>query len=180
MFKRFGSTPMPILGSEVYAALERGILDVIGTYCFVTAVKQRLLETAPYVIEMGAGAHAPTPITINMDLWRSLPTHLKDIFMKTVDEIFEWKFVDLNVKLMEESVDEAMQMKAKFSTWSDVDIGKAKKIVQPAQINDWIEKVCPPNVNGREFQEKIDELIAKYEPHGKLKTPWEIYKKKYA
>jgi hypothetical protein len=68
---------------------------------------------------------------------------------------------------------------AKFSTWTESEIKKAKEIVQPAQTNDWIEKIATPNkFDGTAFQAKVDALIKKYEP-GKLKNPWETYLAKY-
>ncbi len=69
---------------------------------------------------------------------------------------------------------------AKFSKWSDAEIAKAKAMVQPAQVNAWIDKVSPlSQAESKEMQALIDKLIAKYEPQAKLKLPYEVYLQKY-
>ena len=177
---RLGARGMPIIAAEVYPSLERGILDGVFAYCFITADKAKLCEQAPYVVEIGAGAHAPTAIIMNMDLWKALPTNLKDVFLETVNEIHDWQYLKLYGRLLEETVDNMVKINAKFSKWPAAEIEKARRIVQPAQCDKWIEKVAKPlGFDGVEFQAKVDELIAKYEPEGKLPIPYDIYMKKY-
>jgi len=177
---RLGGRGMPIIAAEVYPSLERGILDGVFAFCFITADKMKLCEQAPYVVEIGAGAHAPTTVIMNMDLWKALPTNLKDICLETANDIYEWQYVKLYGRLLDESVDNIKKIGGKFSKWPDAEIEKARSIVQPAQCNAWIEKVAKPKgFDGVEFQARVDELIAKYEPQGKLPIPYDIYMKKY-
>ncbi len=177
---RLGGRGMPIVAGEVYTSLERGILDGVFAFAFVTAEKMKLHEQAPYVVEGGAGAHAPTTVVMNRKVWNSLPDDLKEIINKTADDIYKWKYVELYSKLTAESVDAMVKAGAKFSTWPKEEMEKAKKLVQPAQVDQWIEKIAKPmNFDGKAFQAKVEELIKKYNP-GKLKTPWEVYKEKYS
>jgi len=177
---RLGGRGMPIIAAEVYPSLERGILDGVFAFCFITADKMKLCEQAPYVVEIGAGAHAPTTVIMNMDLWKALPTNLKDICLETANDIYEWQYVKLYGRLLDESVDNIKKIGGKFSKWPDAEIEKARRLVQPSQCNAWIEKVAKPKgFDGVEFQARVDELIAKYEPQGKLPVPYDIYMKKY-
>jgi|GEM_PF-236552 TRAP-type C4-dicarboxylate transport system substrate-binding protein len=177
---RLGGRGMPVVAGEVYQALERGILDGVFAFCFITAEKMKLYEQAPNIIEIGAGAHAPTTVVMNLDLWNSLPKDLKDVFEMTANDIYEWKYLELYSKLLEESLDIMMDKGAKFTKWSDEEIKKATAMVQPAQVNDWAEKVAKPaGYNGYEFLDKVRALIAKYEAEAKLKNPYEIYESKY-
>lgn len=176
---RLGGQGMPIVAGEVYTSLERGILDGAFAFAFITAEKMKLHEQAPYIVEAGAGAHAPTTVVMNRNLWRSLPDDLKEIVNKTAEDIYNWRYVELYSKLTKESVDKMVSAGAKFSTWTDEEIKKATNIVQPAQYKYWIEKIATPNnFDGVAFQAKVDALIKKYEP-GKLMNPWETYKQKY-
>ncbi len=178
---RLGGRGMPVVAAEVYQSLERGILDGVFAYCFVTAEKAKLYEQAPNIIEVGAGAHAPTTVVINLELWKSLPPDLKAVFEKTAEDIYQWKYVELYSKLLEESMDIMIKKGCKFTKWSDAEIKKATQMVQPAQVNAWAEKVAKPaGFNGMEFLDQVRKLIAKYEPQGKLKNPYEIYLAKYA
>ncbi len=176
---RLGGQGMPIVAGEVYTSLERGILEGAFAFAFITAEKMKLHEQAPYIVEAGAGAHAPTTVVMNLALWRSLPDDLKDVINATVEDIYTWRYLELYSKLTEESVEKMLAAGAKFSTWSDAEIKKATETVQPAQINEWVEKIAKPNnFDGATFQLKVDQLIQKYEP-GRLKNPWETYKEKH-
>ncbi|BBO71485.1 C4-dicarboxylate ABC transporter substrate-binding protein [Desulfosarcina alkanivorans] len=176
---RLGGQGMPIVAGEVYTSLERGILDGAFAFAFITAEKMKLHEQAPYIVESGAGAHAPTTVVMNRKLWRSLPDDLKEVVNQTIADLYNWRFLELYTKLTEESVDKMVAAGAKFSTWSDSEIKKATNMVQPLQINEWVEKIAKANnFDGAAFQKKVDALIQKYEP-GKLKNPWETYKQKY-
>jgi len=178
---RLGGRGVPVIASEVYQSLERGVLDGVFAFCFITAEKSKLYEQAPNIIEIGAGAHAPTTVVMGLDLWNSLPDELKNIFQKTAEDIYNWKYLELYGKLLEESLDVMIKGGAKFTKWSKEEIKKATNIVQPAQVNDWAEKVAKPaGINGQEFLGQVRKLIAKYEPEGKLKNPYEIYQAKYA
>ena len=171
---------MPVVAGEVYTSLERGILDGVFSFAFVTAEKSKLHEQAPYVIEAGSGAHAPTTVVMNRTLWLSLPDNIKEVISKTADEIYDYKYLELYTKLIDESVDAMVKGGAKFSILPDSEIKKATGMVQPALVNEWAEKVAKPiGFDGNAFQKEIDALIKKYEP-GKLMNPWEVYKKKYA
>lgn len=178
---RLGGRGMPVVAGEVYQALERGILDGVFAFCFITAEKMKLYEQAPNIIEIGAGAHAPTTVVMNIDLWKSLPDDLKAIFEKTAEDIYNWKYLELYNKLLDESLDIMIKRGSKFTKWSAEEIKKATAMVQPAQINAWAEKVAKPaGFDGKEFIGRLRTLIAKYEPEGKLKNPYEIYVAKSA
>lgn len=176
---RLGGIGTPVIAVEVYGALEKRILDGVFSFAFVTAERMKLHRQAPYIVETGAGAHAPQSVVMNLKLWRSLPDDLKEIIRKTADDIYNWKYSELYSKLIGKSVDRMVRDGAKFSVWPDSEIAKASALVQPGQTNQWIEKTAKPlQINGKVFQKKIDELIKKYEP-GKLKNPWEVYQAKY-
>lgn len=177
---RLGGRGMPVVAAEVYQSLERGILDGVFAYCFVTAEKAKLYEQAPNIVEIGAGAHAPTTVVINLELWKSLPNDIKAIFEQTAEEVYKWKYVELYTKLLDESLEIMLKKGAKFTKWPDEEIRKATRMVQPAQVNAWAEKVAKPaGFNGLEFLDHVRKLIAKYEPEGKLKNPYELYAAKY-
>lgn len=172
---RLGAQGMPIVAGEVYTSLERGILDGAFGFAFITAEKMKLHEQARYIVEGGAGAHAPTTVIINRNVWRSFPDDLKEVVQSVVDELYESQYLKLYSRLTEESVANMVKAGAKFSILPEAEIEKAKKLVQPAQVQKWVDEIATPaGFDGAAFQKKIDELIAKYSP-GKLKTPWEVY-----
>jgi TRAP-type C4-dicarboxylate transport system substrate-binding protein len=117
---------------------------------------------------------------MNLDLWNSLDPELKAVFEAGINEIYEHQYVDMYGKWIDECVDGMVADGAKFSKWPDKEIAMAKAMVQPGQVNEWIENVCPlSKAECKEMQALIDKLIAKYEPKAKLKLPYEVYMDKY-
>jgi len=178
---RLGGKGLPVVAGECYSSLERGILDGTFAFAFISAEKMKLYEQAPYCIEGGAGGHAPSTVVMNLSLYNSLPDHLKEVINKAAEDIYNWKYLDLYSKLADGSVDVMAKAGVKFSTWSDSEIKKAANIVQPAQINQWVEKIAKPlHFDGEAFVKKVRALIKKYEANKvHLKTPWESYKERH-
>jgi len=177
---RLGGQGMPVVAGEVYTSLERGILDGVFAFAFITAEKMKLHEQAPYIVESGAGAHAPTTVVMNRPLWLSLPDNLKEVINSTIEDIYDHQYTELYSKLMIESVGAMVKGGAKFSILPDSEIKKAAAMVQPAIVNEWAEKIAKPlGFDGYAFINEIRALIKKYEP-GKLMNPWEVYKKNFA
>lgn len=175
---RLGGIGTPMAASEVYAALEKGTLNGVFAFAFVTAERMKIHEKAPYIVEVGAGAHAPSSTVMNIGLWRSLPDDLKTLIDQTAKEIYDSKYLEIYSELIGKSVERMIADGAKFSRWPDSEIEKAFKMVQPGQVSEWIEKTAKPlKFDGDAFQKKIAELIQKYHP-GKLRNPWEVYASK--
>jgi len=177
---RLGGQGMPVIASEVYTSVERGILDGVFAAAIVATQRLNVHQIAPYIIEGGAGAHAPTTVAMNRPLWISLPDDLKEIIAKTADDIYKWKYTELYGDLITESVAIMVKQGAKFSTLSDSEIKKAASLVQPALANEWAEKIAKPlGFDGVTFLKDVAELIKKYEASAKLLNPWETYLKNH-
>jgi len=178
--QRLGATGMPIAAPEIQTSLQRGIIDGIFASCFISVVPVKMHESAPYIIEAGAGVHAPMPVCMNMDVWKSLDPELKAVFEAGVKEIYDSKYLELYTDGIAKAVDEAVADGAHFSKWSPEDIARAKALVHPAQVNKWIKEICPlSQTECKQMQALIDKLIAKYEPNAKLKIPYDVYIDKY-
>ena len=178
--ERLGAVGMPISAPEVHTSLQRGIIDGMFASCFISIVPVKFHEAAPYFVETGAGVHAPVAVVMNLDVWKSLDPEIQAVFNAGVKEIYDHAYLDIYSNLIEKCVDQAVADGAKFSTWSPEDIAKAKALVQPGQVNNWIETVCPlAKADCAEMQALLNKLIAKYEPNAKLKDPYQVYVEKY-
>jgi len=58
VIESFGGIAVPMAAGEVYQALERGVLDGVYGFDFVTAVAYKLHEIAPNFHDIGDGPHA--------------------------------------------------------------------------------------------------------------------------
>lgn len=175
VIEALGGTAVPMAAPEVYTALERGVLDGVYGFDFITAVAYNLHEIAPHFTDIGDGPHAPAATVMNVDYWNSLPENVQKICNELVDEIYDSAYNTVIDRSTRQYVDRAVSEGVKFNIWSD-DLKKtARDAVQPAQVNKWVETVAKPNgIDGPEMQKLIDAAIAKHAPAGKLLRPEEI------
>lgn len=171
-----GGRAIPMAAPEVYSALERGVLDGAYGFDFITAISYALHEAAPYITEIGAGPHGPSATVIGIEVWEQLPEDVKQVMNELANEIYEGKYQEIYAEIAEDRVRKAMNEGAQFSTWNTEQIETARGLVQPEQVNQWVNTVArDAGIDGEEMQAIIDEAIERHDGDGVLKTPYEIY-----
>ncbi len=175
VIEALGGTAIPMAAPEVYPALERGILDGVYGFDFVTAVAYKLHEIAPNFYDIGDGPHAPAATIMNKQVYDGLPEDVRQVSDKIVGEIYESKFTEIYEDVLKRYVEKAEAEGATLNTISDAEKQRAKSLVQPAQVDRWTTDVAPQaGIDGERMQSMIADAIAKYDPQGKLRRPYEI------
>ena len=175
VIEALGGTAIPMAAPEVYPALERGILDGVYGFDFVTAVAYKLHEIAPNFYDIGDGPHGTSAVIMNKAVYDGLPDEVRKVSDEIVDEIYASKFAEIYGGVLERYVETAKAEGVQMNTISDEEKERARGLVQPAQVNKWIENVAPQaGVDGEEMQSLISDAIAKYDPEGVLRRPYEI------
>ncbi len=173
--ERLGATGVPMAAPEVYTALERGVLDGVYGFDFITAIAYKLHEIAPHFTDMGDGPHAPSAVVINTDFWDDLPSDIQSVCNDLVHEIYEEQYSKIMTEVLADYVKKAEDEGVEFNIWSDEAKAEAKKAVQPAEVEHWIETVAEPNnIDGEKMQKLIADAIEKYDSDGSLLRPEEI------
>ncbi|KRA64342.1 MULTISPECIES: C4-dicarboxylate TRAP transporter substrate-binding protein [Rhizobium/Agrobacterium group] len=175
VIERLGGIAVPMAAGEVYQALERGVLDGVYGFDFVTAVAYKLHEIAPNFYDIGDGAHAPAVTVMNRGVWEGLSDPSKKICTDLADELYTGKFTEIYETVLTDYVKKALSEGVKFTALSDAETAKARARVQPAEVDQWIETVAKPNgIDGAAMQELVEASIARHAPSGRLKRPGEI------
>ncbi len=175
VIEALGGTAVPMAAPEVYTALERGVLDGVYGFDFITAIAYNLHEIAPHFTDIGDGPHAPAATIMNLEYWNSLPENVQKICDELVDEIYGGQYSRVLEKSVAQYVERAKSEGVKFNIWSDDLKQAAKNAVQPAQVEKWVDTVAKPNgIDGLEMQKLIDAAIAKHGPAGDLPRPEEV------
>jgi TRAP-type C4-dicarboxylate transport system substrate-binding protein len=78
-YKALGAEVVYIKTSEVYSALQTGVLDAAGVSSMGWMYAMKLYEVAKYVLWPGTVDMGAQNIFVNMDAWKSLPDDLKAI-----------------------------------------------------------------------------------------------------
>ncbi|MYN13311.1 ABC transporter substrate-binding protein [Pusillimonas sp. TS35] len=175
VIERLGGTAVPMAAPEVYTALERGVLDGVYGFDFITAVAYKLHEIAPHFTDIGDGPHAPAATVINIDTWQSFPAGIQAACNEIVDEIYGGQYSSIMNKVLHDYVQKARKEGVKFHVLDDAQKKTAKALIQPAQVNKWSETVAKPaGIDAARMQALIDQAIAKHDPKGTLLRPSEI------
>ena len=107
VIEALGGTAIPMAAPEVYPALERGILDGVYGFDFVTAVAYKLHEIAPNFYDIGDGPHAPSAVIMNKAVYDNLPDDVRKVSDEIVDEIYGGKFSEIYGDVLSRYVDTA-------------------------------------------------------------------------
>lgn len=175
VIERLGGTAVPMAAPEVYTALERGVLDGVYGFDFITAVAYKLHEIAPHFTDIGDGPHGPSATVINTEVWNGFPPEIQALCNDIVAEIYAGKYTEIMSGLNQKYVDKAQKEGVKFSRLSDEQKKAATQIVQPAQVKKWETEVAKPaGIDGAQMQKLVDAAIVKYDASGTLKRPSEL------
>lgn len=177
--KTVGAIPMPIAAPEIYTSLERGVVDALLMVPVGFSLASHMDRVVPYVVDGGYGVCGPSATVMNKKLWDSLPADLKQIFIDVKKELMEGKWVELLQAFEDDCVDQMVARGAKFLKWDDAEVEKARNLVQPAEVDRWIQEMEKLGFkDARKFQKRAEELLAQSGP-SKFIPPHVYYEQKY-
>ncbi|NYZ16818.1 TRAP transporter substrate-binding protein [Azospirillum sp. RWY-5-1] len=87
IFAKAGAAPVNLPGSEVYTALEKGVIDAADYTVFATNHTMGLHKFAPYPSYPGFHSLPMVDVSINKQIWDGLPADLKAILKTSVDAL---------------------------------------------------------------------------------------------
>lgn len=129
VFTAVGATPVNLPGSEVYTSLEKGVIDASDYTVFATNQAQGMNDIARYPIYPGFHSMPTMQVTMNLDVWNSLPADLQQVMRKTVDR-FATYMVEEHEKLDVMAVKEAKAKGIEVISWPDAEVAKFRKIAE--------------------------------------------------
>ena len=98
VFKAAGARPVNLPGSEVYTALDKGVIDAADYSTFNTNQEQGLHKIAKNPVYPGFHSMPLIDMTINADKWKALPADLKSIMETSAKAMFVQMAYDFEIK----------------------------------------------------------------------------------
>ena len=149
--KAVGASPVQMPPSDVYTAMERGVVD--GYILPAHTIRDfGLVKPSKYLVF--PGAYQPChSLLVNQDVWKKLPKHLQELLAKQADEMTRVAFDNIEKKISEEYA----SFKKEGMTFIELppaEAEKYKKIARDAMY-DVVSKKAPAE------SEKILKLITK-------------------
>jgi TRAP-type transport system periplasmic protein len=98
--KAVGATPVQMPPSDVYTAMERGVVD--GYILPAHTIRDfGLVKPSKYLVF--PGAYQPVhSLLVNLDAWKKLPKHLQELLTKQADDMTRYAFDNIEKKIAEE------------------------------------------------------------------------------
>jgi len=137
-FKRMGASPTILPGSEIYSALEKGIIDATDWSTPSTNYRMGIWEVTKYFNWPGFHSMSTGDFSVNLNEWDKLPDDIKAILELAVRDM-AWDIVETAAV---DNVVAIKEMKAKgieVCYWSEEELNKARKIAQGVW-EDWSKK----------------------------------------
>ncbi|MDO4581602.1 MAG: TRAP transporter substrate-binding protein [Bacillota bacterium] len=106
-WQAMGANPTPIPGSEIYVALQQGIVDAQENP-LQSIYFDKYYEQQKYVT-MTSHIHLTCPIIINLEFWNSLPADIQQLLNEAAAVAFDWsrEFADAGLVESRELLEEA-------------------------------------------------------------------------
>ncbi len=139
VFAAAGASPVNLPGSEVYTSLERGVIDAADYTVFSTNHVQGMHEFANYPLYPGFHSMPVIEVSMNKDIYDSLPSELQQILVDSVP-VFA---VDMISQLDEQNAIAVAEAEADpditIINWSEEERARFRGIAR-TQWSNWSER----------------------------------------
>jgi TRAP-type C4-dicarboxylate transport system substrate-binding protein len=88
LLKALGASPVTIMWTDLYESLQKHVVDAT-TQTGHGAVAMQIVDTTRYVTPAYAQA-CWNGYTINLDVWKKMPTHIRKILQEEIDAACKW------------------------------------------------------------------------------------------
>ena len=129
VFTAVGATPVNLPGSEVYTSLEKGVIDAADYTVFATNQAQGMNDIARFPIYPGFHSMPTMQVTLNLDVWKSLPADLQKVMTDSVDRFAKY-MVEEHEKLDKIAVEKAKAKGIEVVSWPKEEVAKFRKIAE--------------------------------------------------
>ncbi len=129
VFTAIGATPVNLPGSEVYTSLEKGVIDASDYTVFATNQAQGMNDIARFPIYPGFHSMPTMQMTLNLDVWNSLPEDLQQIVQKDAIRFRDY-MIEEHHKLDAKAVAEAKAKGIEVVSWPSSEVAKFREIAK--------------------------------------------------
>lgn len=156
-----GASPVNLPTSEVFTALDKGVVDAADYSVFHVNQSQGLHEIAQHPVYPGFHSMPLIEVSINKDTWDSFPEDIQQIFEDSVADVAERQMAAVDEKDAA-AIEEAKAQGATIHDWSAEERAKFRAIA----MGEW-EKAA---TESEDAQKVYDTLTAFLEAEGLLAT----------
>lgn len=153
VFAAAGAAPVNLPGSEVYTALEKGVIDASDYSLFSANQSQGMNDIARYPLYPGFHSLPVLAVTLNQETWDNLPKNIQAIMETGVRRLA----LDVMYRYQMEDAKAVKKAKAEginIINWSPEERAKFKKIA----ISQWSD-VTSQSPIAKEFADSLEKFL---------------------
>lgn len=150
--------------SEVYEALQRGVLDGTSGASLDIAVDRDYQEVAGHFVDVNSGNYAMTANVINRDVWESMPEDIQDAITEVSENYLEEYLARLG-ELEVAACDELLEAGGDITLLPESETQAWAEEVGPQIRDQWAEAVANSagGVDADDFYEDYTSTLESYE-----------------
>ncbi|MGR3452563.1 TRAP transporter substrate-binding protein [Pseudooceanicola sp.] len=153
IFSKAGAAPVSLPGSEIFSALDKGVVDAADNTVFATNQALGMNDIAPYPLYPGFHSLPMIDVSMTKSVWDELPEDLQEILTASVKQ-FSFNHIFSVRKLDAAAVEEARaNPEIEIINWSGDERAKFRRIAQEEWQN-WAPKT--------EMTQRYYDAVTKY------------------
>ncbi|PWE51043.1 C4-dicarboxylate ABC transporter substrate-binding protein [Thioclava sp. NG1] len=156
VFAAAGAAPVNLPGSEVYTALDKGVIDAADYTVFSTNQAQGLNDIAPNPVYPGFHSMPLVGVAMNKKEWEALSPDLQKAFEESVKEFADKEVSDLAAADKKAVAKAEAGGKIHVHDWSDEERAKFRRIA----ITQW-EKVAKKSEKAQHVYDVLTDYLKK-------------------
>jgi len=153
VFGAAGSSPVNLPTSEVFTALDKGVVDAADYSVFHVNQSQGLHEIAQHPVYPGFHSMPLIEVSLNKDTWDSFPEDIQRIFEESVADVAERQIAAVDEKDAA-AVEEAKAQGATIHDWSAEERAKFRAIA----MGEW-EKVASESEHAQKVYDTLTTFL---------------------
>lgn len=159
-----GASAVGISQSEVYEALQRGVLDGTSGASLDIAADRDYQEVAPHYMDINFGNYAVTANIINLQTWESMPEDIRQA-ITDVSEGYLDRYLESLAELEVKACDELLDAGGDVTILDEADTAEWRDEAGPAIREVWAKDVAAsnPDVDTDAFFEDYTSTLEQYE-----------------
>ena len=126
LFRALGAAPVNLPGSEVYTALEKGVIDASDYSIFARNQQNGMNDIAQNPIYPGWHSTPVNQVTMNKGIYDALPQDLKNVLTEAGKQ-YSTGFLSTHEELDHKAIEVAKSEGVNIITWSAEDVAKVRE-----------------------------------------------------
>ena len=154
-----GANPVAVNFNELYESLDRGVVNSFSGILLDSVESSGLYEVAPFVSNPRQGLLTTYPVSINADVWDSLPQDIRTIMEDAADDALEAYF-EVEAETQATACDVIEEYGGQVFVWDDDSTEAWRELVGDSIIDQWRERA---GQNAEEFEQAFLDALASTE-----------------